>query len=128
MTQKRTIHPYNAQLKSLAKQIRNNSTFAEILLWNELKNKQIMGYDFHRQKPILNYIVDFFCIELNLAIEVDGITHDTEQQFENDNIRQKEIEQLGISFLRFEDDEIKTQIEAVVNEIKNYIENHKPYK
>ena len=128
MNQKRNIHQYNAQLKSLAKQIRNNSTFAEILLWNELKNKQIMGYDFHRQKPILNYIVDFFCIELNLAIEVDGITHDTEQQFENDNIRQKEIEQLGISFLRFEDDEIKTQIEAVVNEIKNYIENHKPYK
>jgi very-short-patch-repair endonuclease len=77
MKTKRTIYPYNPKLKELARQLRNNSTFAEVLLWNELKNKQIKGYDFHRQKPILNYILDFFCSELKLAIEVDGLTHDT---------------------------------------------------
>ncbi len=63
---KRNIYPYHPSLKQLAKELRNNSTFAEILLWNELKNKRLGDYDFHRQKPILNYIIDFFCHELTL--------------------------------------------------------------
>jgi very-short-patch-repair endonuclease len=46
-----------------------------VKLWNELKNGQLMGYDFDRQRPVGNYIVDFFCKDLQLAIEVDGITH-----------------------------------------------------
>ncbi|TFG35719.1 MAG: DUF559 domain-containing protein, partial [Nitrospirales bacterium] len=66
---------YNSKLKDLTKQLRNNSTKAEIKLWNYLKGKQLMGYDFHRQKPIDNYVVDFFCNKLMLAIEVDGYTH-----------------------------------------------------
>ncbi|MCZ2248047.1 MAG: DUF559 domain-containing protein [Bacteroidia bacterium] len=122
MKPKRTIYPYNPKLKELARQLRNNSTFAEVLLWNELKNKQIKGYDFHRQKPILNYILDFFCLELYLAIEVDGISHDNEERMIKDSKRQNEIEALGISFLRFSDEEIKTQLEGVVKEIERYIE------
>lgn len=120
---KRTIYSYNPKLKELARQLRNNSTFAEVLLWNELKNKQINGYDFHRQKPILNYILDFFCSELKLAIEVDGITHDNEESSSNDIERQKAVEALGISFLRFSDEDIKTQIEGVVKEKEPYIES-----
>jgi very-short-patch-repair endonuclease len=123
MKTKRTIYPYNPKLKELARQLRNNSTFAEVLLWNELKNKQIKRYDFHRQKPILNYILDFFCSELKLAIEVDGITHDNEESSSNDIERQKAVEALGISFLRFSDEDIKTQIEGVVKEIEHYIES-----
>jgi very-short-patch-repair endonuclease len=122
MKPRRTIYPYNPKLKELARQLRNNSTFAEVLLWNELKNKQIKGYDFHRQKPILNYILDFFCSELYLAIEVDGITHDNEVRMIKDSKRQNEIEALGISFLRFSDEDIKTQMEGVVKEIERYIE------
>ncbi len=122
MKPKRTIYPYNPKLKELARQLRNNSTFAEVLLWNELKNKQIKGYDFHRQKPILNYILDFFCLELYLAIEVDGISHDNEERMIKDSKRQNEIEALGISFLRFSDEDIKTQLEGVVKEIERYIE------
>ena len=68
----RKIYPYNPKLKELARQLRNDSTLSEILLWNELKGKQVEGYDFQRQKPILNYILDFFCHELELAIEIDG--------------------------------------------------------
>jgi very-short-patch-repair endonuclease len=66
---------YKPQLKEISRKLRNNSTKAEIKLWSHLKGKQLMGYDFHRQKPIDNYIVDFFCSRLNLAIEIDGYTH-----------------------------------------------------
>ena len=119
---KRKIYPYNPKLKLLARKLRNNSTYAEVLLWNQLKNKKLKGYDFHRQKPILNYILDFFCHELYLAIEVDGITHDTENQQVKDKARQSEIEALGITFLRFDDMDIKTQMDGVISEILNYVE------
>lgn len=75
-----------------------------MLLWYHLKGKQIKGYDFHRQKPILNYIVDFYCSELLLAIEIDGESHYGNE--EADKIRQNEIEKLGINFLRFDDSEV----------------------
>jgi very-short-patch-repair endonuclease len=121
MKTKRKIYPYNPKLKLLARKLRNNSTYAEVLLWNQLKNKKLKGYDFHRQKPILNYILDFFCHELFLAIEVDGITHDSEIQQAKDKARQSEIEALGISFLRFDDMEIKTQMDGVLREILSYV-------
>ena len=119
---KRKIYPYNPKLKLLARKLRNNSTYAEVLLWNQLKNKKLKGYDFHRQKPILNYILDFFCHELFLAIEVDGITHDNEIQQAKDKVRQSEIEELGITFLRFDDMDIKTQMDGVISQILNYVE------
>ena len=119
---KRKIYPYNPKLKLLARKLRNNSTYAEVLLWNQLKNKKLKGYDFHRQKPILNYILDFFCHELYLAIEVDGITHDTENQQVKDKARQSEIEALGITFLRFDDMDIKTQMDGIISQILNYVE------
>lgn len=122
MKPKRKIYPYNPKLKLLARKLRNNSTYAEVLLWNQLKNKQLKGYDFHRQKPILNYILDFFCHELYLAIEVDGITHDSEIQQAKDKVRQSEIEALGITFLRFEDSLIKTQMHSVISEILSFVE------
>jgi very-short-patch-repair endonuclease len=66
---RRKIIPYNPALKELARKLRNNATKAERVLWHSLSGKQCFGYDFHRQKPIGNYIVDFFCQELMLAIE-----------------------------------------------------------
>ena len=73
------ILPYNPKLKEKARHLRNNSTKAEIRLWLYLKGRQMMGYDFHRQKPIDNFIVDFFCRELMPAIELDGYTHTFEE-------------------------------------------------
>ncbi|SHG07837.1 Protein of unknown function [Arenibacter palladensis] len=72
---KRKIIPYNPELKQLARQLRNNATKAEIFLWQRLIGKQMYGLDFHRQKLIDNYIIDFFCHELMLGIEVDGYSH-----------------------------------------------------
>ena len=82
-------------------------TISEILLWNELKQKKMPGYDFDRQRPIDNFIVDFYCKDLMLAIEVDRISHDFEEVIDNDEIRQKKLENMGVRFLRFDDREIR---------------------
>ena len=99
-------------------------TMCEAILWKELKGKQMMGFDFDRQRPIDNYIVDFYCKDLMLAIEVDGSTHYTEQGVENDSIRQEKLEKLGVRFLRFDDDDIKTNINGVLEIIQEWIRAH----
>ena len=118
---KRKIIPYNPKSKELAKQLRQNMTFSEVKLWNELKNGQMMGYDFDRQRPIGNYIVDFFCKDLQLAIEVDGITHLDEKVILKDFIRQDEIESYGVNFLRFDAMLVVNKVEAALREIRNWI-------
>lgn len=117
---KRKILPYNPKLKELAKQLRKNMTLSEVLLWNEIKQKKMMGMDLDRQKPILNYIVDFYCKDLMLAIEIDGSSHD--QKYGDDAIRQAEIEKLGVHFLRFDDLEVKKDIDNVLRTIQYKIE------
>lgn len=119
----REILPYEPHLKELARKLRNESTLSEILLWKRHNGKQIQGYDFHRQKPILNYIVDFYCSQLKLAIEIDGVSHHSEEKWENDSVRQKKIEQLGITVLRFSDSDVKKDIHTVVFAIESWIIN-----
>ena len=123
---KRKIIPYNPKLKELAKKLRKNMTLGEVLLWNELKQKRMLGYDFDRQKPIDNFIVDFYCKDLHLAIEVDGASHEIERVFEKDEIRQEKLESLGVHFLRFDDEDVKKQMSGVIKEIENWIINNKP--
>ena len=112
---------YNSKLNNFAKQLRNNSSKAEIIFWNYLKGKQLMGYDFHRQKPIDNYVVDFFCNKLMLAIEVDGYTHTFEKTIDKDTVKAKRLEKLGITVLRFSDDDVLTNIEGVLQSLRNFI-------
>ena len=118
---KRKIIPYNPNLKEFARQLRNNSTKAEVILWQKLKNKQMHGYDFHRQKPIDNYIIDFFCYELMLAIEVDGSSHQLEEVYDKDIIKTQKLNQLGISLLRFTDNEVLKDTFNVLLAIENFI-------
>jgi very-short-patch-repair endonuclease len=113
---RKVILPYNPILKDLARELRNHSTLSEVLLWKHLKGGQFLGYDFDRQKPIDNFIVDFFCNELMLAIEIDGATHN--YKISQDRERQKRIEGLGVRFLRFTDEEVRQNIEGVVTVIE----------
>jgi len=124
MSPKREIIPYNPDLKELAKELRKNMTLSEVLLWNELKQKKMSGYDFDRQRPIDNYIVDFFCKELCLAIEIDGDTHIF--RYDYDGERQLRLERLGVHFLRFDDIEVKKSMSNVLRVIENWIEKNKP--
>ena len=98
-------------------------TFAEVLLWNQLKQKQMLGYDFDRQRPIDEYIVDFYCKDLMLAIEIDGISHISEEAIENDEKRQNKLEESGVSFLRFDDREVRNDLENVLMTIEGWIED-----
>jgi very-short-patch-repair endonuclease len=115
------IH-YNPRLKELARQLRNNSTQSEIKLWKYLKGKQMMGYDFHRQKPIGNYIVDFFCNKLQLVIELDGFSHHFENTYQKDIEKEDSLKKLGITVLRFQDSEVMHRIDEVIGIIQTYIE------
>ena len=112
---------YNPKLKKLARQLRNRSTQSEIRLWMYLKGKQLKGYDFHRQKPIDNYIVDFFCGKLMMAIELDGCTHEFEEVLERDNVKTQKLREFGITVLRFNGEDIIKNIDGVMESIKAFI-------
>ena len=93
-------------------------TKAEASLWKYVLSKRnVKGYQFRRQRPIDRYIVDFVCLPLRLIIGVDGITHTYEEVAENDIIRQKRLESLGYSVIRFTDDEVLTAIDRVFQNI-----------
>ena len=117
--------PYNKTHKKLSRYLRNNSTLSEVLLWNELKGAQMMGYTFNRQKPLLNFIVDFYCKPLKLVIEIDGDSHDNELE---DEKREKNITALGVHFLRFNDRDVKSDMVNVLRAIENYIKNFEENK
>lgn len=126
---RRKIIPYNPNLKEFARELRNNSTKAEIILWQKLKRKQMYGYDFHRQKPLDNYIVDFFCHELMLAIEVDGYSHQLEEVYDKDVRKTQRLNELGVTVLRFTDNEVLKEMFSVMLAVENYItefEKHTP--
>lgn len=99
-------------------------TFSEVKLWNEIKNGKIKGYDFDRQRPVGNYILDFYCKDIQLALEVDGITHHDEEVMRKDKIRQDELEMAGVSFLRFNALLVINKVEVAVREIIQWIEKY----
>ena len=114
---------YNSNLKILARNLRNNSTKSEIILWGYLRGRKMMGYKFSRQKPIDNYIADFFCNELKLVIELDGHSHQIDVVFEKDLKKTQELNNLGITVLRFDDKEVFENIDNVLREIEQFIIN-----
>jgi very-short-patch-repair endonuclease len=117
----RKIIPYNPKLKQLARNNRNDSTKSEIKLWMELKGKQVYGYDFHRQKPLLNYIVDFYCNELELVIELDGYSHQFEEVVIKDELKEAELKNYGLTIFRFDDEEVMNDMDNVLRTIEQYI-------
>jgi len=122
---KNKIIGYNPKLKSLARKLRKNSTLAEILLWMNIKNRAL-GYEFHRQVPMDKFIVDFYCHELNLVIEIDGYTHD--YNFVKDTLRQTRLESFGLVVVRFTDADIKKSMNDVIRSLQviiSEIENGK---
>ncbi len=113
------IH-YNPKLKQLARKLRNESTLSEILLWKEIQNRKMLGYRFLRQKPIGNYIVDFYCSELKLVIEIDGDSH-SEETYEKDMKRQEWLESIGLTVIRFCDLDVKKDMNNVIMSIEGWI-------
>ena len=116
---------YNKNLQSYANQLRKNMTKGEACLWKYvLARKQMKGYQFRRQRPVLNYIADFMCRELLLIIEVDGITHDDAEAQIKDKKRTANLEAIGFTVIRFSDWEILNRITDVSIMIGKWIEEH----
>ena len=119
------LYGYNKNLKDLARSNRNDATKAEACLWKYvLRAKQMNGYSFRRQRPVLDYIADFMCKELMLIIEVDGISHDDEAAVEKDHQRQQELERAGFTVLRFDDEDVLNHIDAVRAKIEEWIDQN----
>ncbi|PSJ71412.1 hypothetical protein C7N43_39465 [Sphingobacteriales bacterium UPWRP_1] len=110
--------PYNPKLKERARELRKAGNLSEVLLWNQVKNKQFRGFDFDRQKIIGNYIVDFYTANCNVVIEIDGSSHDDKQEY--DAIRDAYLESLGLTVIHIPDIEVKKNLKAVMDMLFNH--------
>jgi len=114
---------YNSFLKKNANSLRKDMTKAEACLWKfVLRARQMKGYTFNRQRPVLKYIADFLCKELFLIIEVDGITHDDEKVMNKDKRKQLALENAGFIVSRFSDNEILHHIRGVREMIEDVVD------
>jgi len=108
--------PYNPKLKERAKELRKAGVLSEVLFWNQIKSKQFLSLDFHRQKIIGNYIVDFYCPELNLVVEIDGDSHN--DKFEYDQKRNEYLKSLELKVIHFDDLDIKKNLDGVMDSLR----------
>lgn len=115
------------EINGNVKALRKNMTKAEEILWERLNKKQILGLRFRRQHPINIFIVDFYCHNARLVIELDGEIHDLPENKIYDSRREEELRELGLEIIRFKNEEIYDNLESVLDKItevvKNRIEN-----
>jgi very-short-patch-repair endonuclease len=115
---------YNRHLQPFANDLRKDMTKAEACLWKyALKAGKMKDYQFRRQRPVLNYIVDFICLPLKLIIEADGFTHQSADQTAKDEKRDKDLTENGFRVLRFADSEILKDMANVIRTIETVIED-----
>jgi very-short-patch-repair endonuclease len=104
--------------KEKRRNLRRRSTKAERLMWQNLRNRRFEGYKFRRQVSVGFFVLDFYCPQLKLAIEVDGYSHDSEEAKKYDAERQEIIENHGVRFLRIRDEEVHENIEKALDKVK----------
>ena len=111
------MHQYNPKIKTTARTLRKNMTDSELKLWSRIRRRQIFGLQFYRQRPIGNYIVDFYCPKAQLVLEVDGLQHMQELAVRKDNYRDSYLKQQGIKVLKFDNLQVLKQLDAVVEKV-----------
>ena len=109
--------PYNPRLKGFSRKLRGFGEKSEAMLWKRIKSRQI-GYAFNRQKPILNYIADFYCKELNLVVEIDGASHFSEEAHERDAERDRQMRAIGLEIVRVLDGDVCKDADRVADYVK----------
>ena len=120
---KDSYYAYNPKLQPFANKLRKELTKAEACLWKyALRAGLRKGYSFRRQRPVLNFIADFMCKELQLVIEVDGITHTWEDTMEKDKIKDARLTEAGFVVMRFDDGDVLKSMNWVIEEIDLTIE------
>src|SRR6185295_18702912 len=113
---------YRRYLKPIARQLRNEVTDCERILWGHLRSRQAMGVQFYRQKPLGPYIVDFYAPSIKMVIEVDGSQHREAIQREQDAERDAYLEQLALNVLRFDNNQVRFEIDGVMEVILQEVE------
>jgi very-short-patch-repair endonuclease len=113
------MFPYNPKLKKLSQELRKNMTDTENLLWSRLRMKQLKGFMFSRQKPLGEYIADFYCHKAKLVVEVDGGQHFSDERVEYDKIRDDFMENMGLKVLRFTNTDVIDNLDGVVEVIES---------
>lgn len=113
----------NRELMKKARVLRSNMTLAEIILWSRLRSKKIDGYKFRRQQPMFDYVIDFYCDELKLIIEVDGEIHSLTEKVNSDIKRDKILKINGYNLIRLSNFEIVTDIDETIRKIKTFIKS-----
>ncbi|MBM4054043.1 MAG: DUF559 domain-containing protein [Planctomycetes bacterium] len=117
------------KLQPLANKLRREMTKAEACLWKYvLREGQMKGYQFRRQRPVLRYIADFMCKELKLVIEVDGVTHQYEETAEKDNRKPHDLERAGFEVIRFTDDDVRRNMNGVIAAIRCVVKEREKRK
>ncbi len=111
----------NRDLVKKARVLRSSMTLAEILLWSRIRSKQVDGFKFRRQQPLYNYIVDFYCHELKLIVEIDGVIHSDSKQADYDKNRDKIFKINGFHVLHLSNHEIVTDLTSAVDKLRNFI-------
>jgi very-short-patch-repair endonuclease len=101
-----------------ARNLRENSTSAEEILWSHLRGRRLLGLKFRRQAPIGSYVADFFCHELRLVLELDGPIHDEETQISHDLNRDANLKALGYRILRVTNQDIRDDLESLLETIR----------
>jgi len=104
--------PHNPELREFAKELRKAGNLCEVLLWKQLHKKKFKQYDFDRQKIIGNYIVDFFCVNCDVVIEIDGISHDYKVEYDNE--RHRYFEGLGLTVIHISAKDILDNLDDVM--------------
>ena len=117
MRKGRAMWNYDPHLKGKARELRKNTTDSEKALWSRLRNKQLLGIQFYRQRPIGKYIVDFFAPRAKLVVEVDGSQHVEDRHVQQDKTRDDYLASLGLKVLRFNSREVLKESDAVVKVI-----------
>lgn len=111
--------PFNPELKQRARKLRQAGNLSEVLLWNQIKKKQLLGLDFDRQKIIGNYIVDFYCAELKVALEIDGDSHINKAEY--DSRRDTYLKSLGLTVIHVTDEDVKRNLAGVMVWLEGHV-------
>lgn len=124
-----TTLPTQAKAKSVgrARALRRNATWAERLLWRWLRDRRFAAYKFRRQHPVGKYVLDFYCEEARLVIELDGAQHGFPQQRDRDRLRDQELEHIGIKTLRFWNSRLRRDQECVRDTIFRELQERAPH-
>ena len=109
------------KLFEFARNLRKEQTPEEKILWEHLKNRQLNGFKFRRQHPLYNFILDFYCHEAGLVIELDGSVHDNRDQQHYDMHRTLELEEFKLCVLRFKNDDVRNNLRLVLYTIKTHL-------